>query len=143
MYTRILIPLDGSMVAEEALAHAVQMADLFGAELVLLRAAFLPQLPDDDLADAQPLLIRDSEAYLYEMARRLEGQGQRVHTVVRWRQAAEAIIEYAVEQDVSVVVMTTHGHSRLDQWPIGSTAEKVLRCMQVPVLLIRASQRPS
>ncbi len=143
MYTRILVPLDGSMVAEGALAHAVQMANLFGAELILFRAAFLPQVPNLDLAEAQHILVRDSEAYLCEIARRLQEQGQYVHTEVRWSKAAEAIIEYAVAQDVSVVVMTTHGHRGLDQWPIGSTAEKVLRAMKVPVLLVRSSQRPS
>ena len=134
---------DGSVVAEAALAHAVQMADLFGAELILLRAAFLSPMPDLDLAEAQHILVQESAAYLDEMAQRLQSQGRRVHTAVRWGKADEAIIEYAVEQKVSVIVMATHGHSGLEKWPIGSIAEKVLRSMQVPILLVRSSQRPS
>ena len=90
MYTRILVPLDGSAVAEEALAHAAQMADLFGAELILLRTAFLPQTPDLDLAEVKDVLVRESEVYLGEMARQLQEQGQRVRTMVYWRKAAEA-----------------------------------------------------
>lgn len=142
MYTRILVPLDGSAVAEGALAHAASMADLFGAELLLFRTAFLSQIPELEFAEAQRVLIRESEVYLGEVARQLQGQGRRVHTGVRWGKAAEAIIDYAVEQKVSVVVMATHGHSSLERWPIGSVAEKVLRSMQTPVLLIRDSQRP-
>lgn len=140
MFHRILVPLDGSIVAEAALAHAAAMADRFGAELILLRAVFLPQALALDLANAQGALARESEAYLGEMARQLTGPGRRIHTVVRWRPAAEAIIEYAIEQKVSVVVMATHGHTGLEQWPLGSIAEKVLRSMQVPVLLVRPSQ---
>jgi nucleotide-binding universal stress UspA family protein len=59
--------------------------------------------------------------------------------VVCWNKAAEAIIDYAVGQEVSVVVMATHGYSAPERWPMGSIAETVLRSMQVPVLLIHAS----
>ncbi len=140
MFRRILVPLDGSTVAEGALAHAVQMADRFGAELILLRTAFLSWVPEFERADVQPLLVRESEAYLQEIACQLQKQGRWVQTEVRWSKPAEAIIECAVEQQVSVVVMATHGHQSLERWPIGSIAEKVLRSMQVPVLLIRPPQ---
>jgi nucleotide-binding universal stress UspA family protein len=142
VYTRILVPLDGSAVAEEALAHAVQMADRFGSELIFLRAVFLPQVAAFDLAEVQQALVRESQAYLNEMARPLRAPGRRIHTVVRWSEAAEAIIEYAVTQQVAVVVMATHGHRGLESWPMGSVAEKVLRSMQVRLLLVRSSQRP-
>ena len=64
MYTRILVPLDGSDVAEGALAHAAQMADIFDAELILLRVVFLAELPGLDLGEAQRFLVKESEAYL-------------------------------------------------------------------------------
>ena len=140
VYTRILVPLDGSAVAEGALAHAASMADLFGAELLLLRSAFLAQAPASELAVAQKTLMHESQVYLEEVARRL--QGRRVRTVVRWGKAAETILECAVEQKVSVVVMATQGHSSLECWPMGSVAEKVFRSMQTPVLLVRESRRP-
>lgn len=139
MYTRILVPLDGSEAAEEALVHAVQMADIFGAELILLRAAFLAEMPGLDPGEAQSLLVKESEAYLCEVAGKLRARGRRVCTVVHWSEAAEAIIDYAVAHEVSVVVMATHGQSAPERWPLGSVAEKVLRSMRVPVLLIRAS----
>lgn len=142
MYTRILVPLDGSAVAEGALDHALQMADLFGAELILLRAAFLAWLPDAHQAEAQLVLVRESEAYLNEIARQLQRPERCIRTAVCWSKAAEAIIDYAVEQEVSVVVIATHGHTSLERWPMGSIAEKVLRSMRVPVLLVRPLQLP-
>jgi nucleotide-binding universal stress UspA family protein len=73
------------------------------------------------------------------IAKTLQPRGLRIRTVVHTGKAAETIIEYAVQQEVSVIVMATHGHRGGDQWPLGSIAEKVLRSMQVPVLLIRAT----
>lgn len=139
MYTRILVPLDGSEMAERALVHAVHMADIFGAELILLRAAFLDGVPEPDLGELQRVLIHESETYLSEVARTLQGHGRCVRTVACWGKAAEAVIDYADGQAVSVVVMATHGHSGPERWPMGSIAEKVLRSMRVPVLLIRGS----
>jgi len=139
MFTRILVPLDGSEVAEIALVHAAQMADIFDAELILLRAAYLAEVPNFELDETRLLLVNESETYLHEIAHTLQGHGRCVRTVVCWSKAAEAIIDYAVGQKVSIVVMATHGHSDPDRWPMGSIAEKVLRNMQVPVLLIRAS----
>jgi nucleotide-binding universal stress UspA family protein len=138
VFTRILVPLDGSEVAEIALVHAAQMADIFNADLILLRATFLDEVPNFDLDKARLALINESETYLHEAAQTVQGHGRCVHTVVCWSKAAEAIIDYAVGQKVSVVVMATHGHSDPERWPIGSIAEKVLRSMQVPVLLVRA-----
>jgi nucleotide-binding universal stress UspA family protein len=139
VFTRILVPLDGSKMAERALVHAAQMADIFDAELILLRAAFLVEVPGFDLDEVRLVLINESETYLREVAHSLQGHGRCVRTVVCWSKAAEAIIDYAVGQNVSVVVMATHGYSAPERWPMGSIAETVLRSMQVPVLLIHAS----
>ena len=122
MYSRILVPLDGSEVAEGALAHAVQMADIFGAELILLRVAFLPPVVQQNLAEAQHIVMSEGEAYLNGIACQLRKSGRRVRTIVHWGKAAESIIAYAVQHEVSAVVMATHGHSGLEQWPLGSVA---------------------
>ena len=137
MYARILVPLDGSAVSEAALAHAVSMANLFHADLYLLRSAFLSPFPTHELGEARNTLLQESEVYLNEVACLLRRQGHQVHTTARWGKAAETILEYVGEQHISVVVMATHGHSSLHQWPMGSIAEKVLHSMKVPVLLIR------
>jgi nucleotide-binding universal stress UspA family protein len=119
------------------------MADIFGAEILLLRVVFLPPVVQQNLAEAQRMVMSEGEAYLNGIACQLRKPSQRVRTIVHWGKAAESIIAYAVQHEVSVVVMATHGHSGLEQWPLGSVAEKVLRSMQVPVLLIRTSQPPA
>ena len=138
-----MVPLDGSDLAEGALAHAVHMADVFGAELVLLRAAFIAPVPGLDLTAIQGSLVGECQAYLDHMAHRLQRPGRPIHTVVRWGQAADVILAQTTEQAVSVVVMATHGHRGLTHWPLGSVAEKVLRSMQVPLLLVRPWQAPT
>jgi nucleotide-binding universal stress UspA family protein len=137
VYERILVPLDGSALAETALVHAVQMAEIFQAELILLRVAFVPTFPGSDTTAAQHAALAESEAYLERIASALSSRGLTIHTVVRSGKAAETIVEHALQQKVSVIVMATHGHHGVDQWPLGSIADKVLRSMQVPVLLIR------
>jgi nucleotide-binding universal stress UspA family protein len=140
MYERILVPLDGSALAEEALAHAVTMAELFQAELLLLRAVFVPTFPGIDSSVAHRAEQAESEAYLARVASTLRSRGLHVRTLVRSGKAAETIVEYAIQQGVSVIVMATHGQQGVDRWPLGSIAEKVLRSMQIPVLLIHTTR---
>jgi nucleotide-binding universal stress UspA family protein len=140
MYERLLVPLDGSALSEEALAHAVTMAEVFQAKLFLLRVVFVPTFPGIDHSAAYRAELAVSEAYLDRVATPLRSRGLRVHTLVRSGKAAETIVAYAVQQAVSVIVMATHGHRGGERWPLGSIAEKVLRSMQVPVLLIRTTR---
>ncbi|RMD59373.1 universal stress protein [Candidatus Parcubacteria bacterium] len=143
MYKKILVPLDGSAVAEVALPHAIEMAKIFQAELILLRVAFVHFLPGSDPVELESAAVRESEAYLERLAQRLSAEGLKVHTVVRYGKAAEEIIDHAAENQVSVIVMATHGRSGVGRWLLGSTAEKVLRGTEVPVLLIRAKPAPA
>ena len=140
MYKKILVPLDGSEVAQVALPHAVHMAETFHADVILLRVAFAPAYPGSDPVEAQRAVVVESQAYLEKVARTLQPLGPKVSTVVRYGKAAEEIIGHAAQQHVSIIVMATHGRSGVGRWLLGSTAEKVLRSTQVPVLLIRAAQ---
>lgn len=80
MYKRILVPLDGSEVAERTLVHAVQMAHIFDTELILLRAVYLAEMPDVDLGEAHSILLKESEADLGEVGGTLQIRGQRLRT---------------------------------------------------------------
>lgn len=139
MYRTILVPLDGSTLAEAALPHAMQLAKTFKAELILLRVAVLPILPEVDTDAIYQSLESESEAYLSDVLDRMRTDDLRIRKIVSTGKAAEAIIEQALQNRVSVVAMATHGHSGVGQWPLGSVAERVLHSMQVPVLLIRTS----
>jgi nucleotide-binding universal stress UspA family protein len=140
MYDHILVPLDGSAISEVAIEHAVRMAENFRAELTLLRVVALPTVPGVNVAAVEQALVAESEAYLREIARRIPAQHVTTHTTVRVGKAADTIIEHACQCGNAMVVMATHGHRHIEQWPLGSIAEKVLRSMRVPVFLVRAPQ---
>lgn len=140
MYETIVVPLDGSEVAQVALPHAVKMAELLHAPLILLRVAYAPASPGSDPVEAQRAVVAESQAYLEEAARTLQPCGLKVSTVVRYGKAAEEITAHAAQNKGAIIVMATHGRSGVGRWLLGSTAEKVLRSTTVPVLLIRASR---
>ena len=140
---RILVPLDGSLLAEGAIQTAAGLARESGAALVLLRAAEAHTLPGADPTDAQVAVVREAEEYLTAVAARLGEEGVKgVETSVWYGPPATAIIEAARLQKVDLIVMTTHGRSGLGRLILGSVAESVLRGTTTPILLLRAPGAP-
>jgi len=140
---KILVPLDGSDMAEAALAPALQMAQAGSSLLVLMRAANARTMPGADVIGAQILAVQEAEEYLAALKDKLEKQGAgRIETHVWYGPAGPAIIEAAQMQKVDLIVMSTHGRSGLGRIVFGSVAESVLRGTRVPILLIRPSGAP-
>jgi len=141
---RILVPLDGSDVAEQVLPPATLVAQAFGAEMILFQVSivhvsgwstgewFMPLEGDFETAD------RDTQAYLDRAASRLKQQGVSVSTATRVGAVAESIIEYAEANHIDLIAMCTHGRTGLGRWALGSVADRVLRAGSVPILLVRA-----
>jgi nucleotide-binding universal stress UspA family protein len=144
MRTRtILIPLDGSVMAEAAIAQARQLAGSDAATFLLVRAANVLALPGTHLIDAQIGAVREAEEYLASLRRRLEREGARgIETHVWYGPAAPAIVEAARLYGVDLIVMSTHGRSGLGRLVFGSVAESVLRGTTVPILLVRPRAAP-
>ncbi len=147
MTTRILVPLDGSTLAERALPCAMMLARGLAAELVLFRAVSLPADVKDTFVDidlkvdeALAALDADADGYLRRVAGQLKEDGLRVHPVVHRGPAAEAIVDYAGHVDVQQIVMATHGHTGYSRWRHGSVAERVLQSSGVPVLMVCAQK---
>ena len=144
MYKRILVPLDGSPLAEAALGHAHRLAQCFDSQVVLLRAVVSPYTivaPDLVLAGQgidQDLLQQQAEQYLQTQAGKLAAQGIVVRTVACLGPVAEAILDHARSLEVDVIVMSTHGRGGVSRWVYGSVADRVLQAAPCPVLLIRA-----
>lgn len=156
MYNKILVPLDGSAFAEQALAHAEQMAVPGKTEIHLVSVA--PLLEDQSLAavDMYPVYVyRDTMVdqtqemdrlrselhdYLAALAQRLGKAGHLVCTVIRFGQPADEIISYAEQSGCDLIAMSTHGRSGIGRWVYGSVADKVLRGSAAPVLLVRVKE---
>jgi|GEM_PF-63966 len=137
MYRVILVPLDGSPLAERALPQALVLAHLSEARIVLLQV--IPPTDDGVTSEAEEEgFIRAGEAYLRELAKR-EAGGLEVETAIRGGEPAMAILEEVKRRDVDLVVMSTHGRSGPGRWIYGSVADAVMRHSPVPVILVPAS----
>ena len=143
MYKRILVPLDGSKVAEGVLPHAKSLAYSEGAELVLLTVAANPAMEFmfADPGSAQEAIFEQEEKskqYLSEIENKLKLEGFRTSTLMRVGSVAEVILGVAEELQVDAIAMSTHGRTGPARWLLGSIAERVVHNSEIPVLLIRA-----
>jgi nucleotide-binding universal stress UspA family protein len=144
---QILVPLDGSALAEQALSCAVMLGQGLSAELVLFRAVSIPsdvqQVLDqaDPQADLLETWLEEANRYLRRVANSLQNVGLNVRHVVQHGAAAEAIVDCAGQGDIRQIVMSTHGYTGLKRWRHGSVAERVLQAAGVPVLLVRAGEK--
>ncbi|HXE71200.1 MAG TPA: universal stress protein [Candidatus Nitrosotenuis sp.] len=141
MYSKILVPLDGSELSEIALQHAEELASRFGSELILLRG--LP--PPDPVREARGQPQEDQEslqaevaAYLEKICQRLAARGLRARSVSPRQDPAAAIVGTAQDEGVDLILMASYSQSEWDRWIHGSVPGKVLRRARCPFLLIRA-----
>jgi nucleotide-binding universal stress UspA family protein len=140
-FARVLVPLDGSAEAEEAIVHALRIASDDGVEYLLVHVVMPLVFPLE--ATGAPVLdlshIRESaEAYLEDVADRVRERVASVKThVLEHAHTARAILHYAAESGADLVAMETHGRSGISRLLVGSVADKVARGSRVPVLLHR------
>jgi nucleotide-binding universal stress UspA family protein len=128
MWKKILVPLDGSDLAELALPYAKELAAAFSAEVVLVYV--------DEPADSQYRHMH--QLYIEEVAEQMSKAVKKVSPVVLYGKPAEEIVSYVERNDIDLVIMTSHGRTGITAWATGSVASKVLAATQVPLLLIRA-----
>jgi nucleotide-binding universal stress UspA family protein len=138
----ILVPLDGSALADRALPYAIPLVRASHARLSLVRAALAHTLPGADPSEAQVTVVQRAERELEATAESLRADGLTVETHVYYDEAARAIVDAAQRQAADLVVMSTHGRGGLGRWVYGSVADRVLRRMAVPVLLVPALAEP-
>lgn len=140
MYKRIVVPLDGSAMAEQALPHALAQAGQFEAEVILLKVLE----PLRDVVYSAPVAVHTAMELSAQLAHEyLEGVAAGVREQGIAVQVAEAegepyveIIRYAEEQEAGMIIMSTRGHSGFSRWLLGSVADRVVRGATVPVLLV-------
>jgi nucleotide-binding universal stress UspA family protein len=143
MYKRVLLPLDGSQVAEQALPHAVAQAEHFGAELILLRVVepFPPVrgLSHADLGRIWEQTQEWAHEYLDGIAESPKQRGISVITTTVEGQSGAAILQFAEANQVDLIVICTRGRSGVSRWLMGSVADRVTRGARMPVLLVQAT----
>ena len=144
MFQMILVSLDGSALAEQALAPAFSIAAKFDAAVQLLHVVqperglsalqYLAMRPSGSPSDATQALVKEAQDYLAGL--NLPMPSVPVHTRVLVGAPPEIIVATAVQAGVDLIVMSTHGRTGLTRLLYGSVAEAVLRGSPVPVLLV-------
>jgi nucleotide-binding universal stress UspA family protein len=142
----ILVPLDGSPLAEAALAPAVAVAGLFDAELLLVQV--VPPLSAGSLlpvtfaagydTEILGLQRKGAQDYLQGMGEKLQKRGARAKTsVVVGQNVGEALIKLAHPERIDLIAIATHGRSGVRRLVLGSVADKLIRAAGPPVLVVR------
>ena len=143
----IVVPLDGSKLAEIALPRAVDLAKKLGLEIVLTRAYQIP-LSTYGVADAayipnpnalMNVVKEEAGAYLETKVNELRQNGvEKVSSILLLGSGADEIIDLARTTPDNLIAMSTHGRSGVKRWALGSVTEKVVRHSGDPVLVVRA-----
>ncbi len=166
MFRKVLVPLDGSELAQAVLPYVEELGKQCAAEAILLRviapprdeagAAYqslqvyepmapAPELVEGMTAPQYPIYREQEIASLQAQAEqslagareRLSKAGLQVRVQVLFGRPAEKIIKYALDEKVTLIAMATHGRGGFRRWVFGGVAEKVLRAVAIPILLIR------
>jgi nucleotide-binding universal stress UspA family protein len=150
MFQRILVPLDGSLRAERAIPVAARLASASHSSLLLVRVIdvfldFSWQMAGvpPDLTGALEVARANANAYLEEMTEVDAVRDLDVTTKVMEGRPADAILSIAQSMQADLIVMSSHGHTGLKRWVLGSVAQVVERHSSIPVLLLRDQMGPS
>jgi nucleotide-binding universal stress UspA family protein len=146
MYQKILVPLDGSELAECVLPHVESIAKGCGAGgVVFLRvldtyvsSTVRAYLAEELMRQAGERARVIAEEYLDQVASRVQLDGVEVQKQLITGGVAESIAEYATKHGADLIIIATHGRSGVSRWVWGSVADRLLRSACVPVLMVRA-----
>ncbi|MFC1979156.1 universal stress protein [Chloroflexota bacterium] len=140
MYDRILVPLDGSELAEVSLPYAEEFAVKMGSEITLIYLSRSEK--DPSFRNRKEYLNKMLNSTKSEMNKLLEKSESetKIESAVIVGHAAEEIVKYADKEDMSLIVIATHGRSGIKQWAMGSVASKIITATRRPIMLIRAKE---
>jgi nucleotide-binding universal stress UspA family protein len=134
MFEKILVPLDGSKIAEQAFPFIVELAAAFNSEVI---CAGVCEIEEKDQSQSCQL-YQNTQA---DLLKSKIGPNAKVKSVVLEGKASEEILKYAKTNIVNLLVMTSHGKSGIKPWSLGSTMDKVLHTVDAPLLIIRAGEK--
>lgn len=148
MYTNIMIPLDGSELAECVLPHLESFVRECKVKNVVFVRVVEPfqgsHIHDSSIYDAEVFEKVESERktfaedYLNQIVNRLAYEGVKLQTKVIVGRVADSLGDYAEKNNVDLILIATHGRSGVSRWVRGSVADKILRSSIAPVLMVRA-----
>jgi len=149
MFNKILVPLDGSELAECVFPYVEDIARKRDSRVEAVFVVEHYEMPfhggvvfnEENLRAIERSAIKSAEQYMSTVKQRLLSKGIEVNTVVLEGKIADSLVDYASNNGFDLIVMATHGRSGLARWVVGSVADKILHCSTVPMLLIRSESQ--
>lgn len=155
MYNKIMVPLDGSELAECVFPHVEGFLENCRVRVMIFIRAIIPDLMmsqgayvageidlkrmEENTKKVQEEKTSSAEEYLARVVDRFRKYAQvTFQTRVVVGEAADSLVDYASEQDVDLILIATHGRSGVSRWVRGSVADRILRASHIPVLMVRA-----
>jgi len=158
MYKKIMVPLDGSELAECVLPHVdafisgCQVGSIVFVRVIdptplAVRGSYVTSKEDLDRLEASSKRVEDerksaAEQYLKQIAGRVQTDRVEIKTEVVVGKVADSLVDYAEDNQIDLILIATHGRSGVSRWVRGSIADRVLRAAKVPVLMVRAPGAP-
>ena len=137
---KILVPLDGSTVAEEILIHVEMLARQSGAHVILMRVVpFLWPSEHVHLKEMGHKMDKEASDYLFTIETHLVEKGIEASVSVHEGNVPEVICDTATESGVDLIAISTHGHGGVKRWALGSVTSKVIQASSVPLLVHRST----
>jgi nucleotide-binding universal stress UspA family protein len=142
MFRSILVPLDGSDRAAQAIPVAARLARASGGSIFLARAATIPTIystfsENSYMAEIEESEMRNASDYLEVMAHSSTLSGITVETSVLYGAAAPTLLAMATQYEADLIVMTSQGQTGVKRWLLGSVAQKMARQSPIPLLVLR------
>lgn len=146
MYQKIVVPVDGSELAECVIPHVETIARATQAVVELVEVIEPLKIPtrggialsEEDLKQIELQTYNEVQNYLAKITETLRSKDIEVHSKAIKGKAAESIVDYARSINADLIIMATHGRSGISRWVWGSVADRILHASHTPVLLIRA-----
>lgn len=148
MYQKIMVPLDGSELAECVLPHVETIAQAGGVRNVVFVRAVEPfslssirgepNFTEEQIKEIDSRTLAAAKKYLDQLVSRLDYGKVNIQTEVLTGKVAESLADYATKNEVDLIVIATHGRSGVSRWVWGSVADRLLRSSCIPVLMVRA-----
>jgi nucleotide-binding universal stress UspA family protein len=145
MYHKILVPLDGSNLAECVMPHVEEIAKLSKATIELIYVVEPVDLPThggialtvEDLKQIETHAKIDAQTYLHKIVQKMKSKGFTAHSKILRGKAADSLVDYINQGNFDLMIMATHGRSGITRWIWGSVAERILHFSTIPILIIR------
>jgi len=149
MYEKIMVPLDGSELAECVLPHVEGfIKGCHVSNVVFVRVVepitapvgnvYIGREESRERESTRKSAVKDYLDYLNQIVDRLKHEGTELHSEVLVGRVADSLADYTEKNDIDLILIATHGRSGVTRWVRGSIADKILRSSNAPVLMVRA-----